>query len=575
MKISVGVKIFGVVVVLLILVGSAAWYNALTAESVQSLIVDVHDTYVPAYGSLARANLRSVEEGSFARRLVIAKLQSPDDKDGYARLKQLAAEKSQEAVADFAAARQIIGGEIADPASLENKLALTRLDTRLEFLQSRQKDYDAVLIALEAALDKGDTAEEKRRLDELDRHRDDLNAQTDIARREMLVLLGEATQMAADKQARAVWIGLTLLGLALALGALTAALITGNLVRPLRRLLRGTVLVQQGALETEVPVTSRDEVGELTAGFNSMVKELRSKARIRETFGRYVDPRIVEGLIDQPDRLAGTGDRREMTVLFCDMKGFTSLSEGMTPAGMVRIVNRYLALMSEPVRRNDGIIDKYIGDAIMAFWGPPFSRAEEHSRLACAAGLEQLAALHVFRAELPDLTGFRRGIPPIDMRIGVATGEVIVGNIGSDVSMSYTVMGDAVNFASRLEGANKAYGTRFLVSARTAEMAGEVLVFREIDQLLVEGKQEPQHVYEVLGRRGELPLPILAMADRFADGLADYRARNWQAAAVVFKAALEAVPEDGPSRVFLYRLQRLEAEPPPPDWTGVWTLHEK
>ena len=452
---------------------------------------------------------------------------------------------------------------------------MTRLDARLEFLQSRHKDYDAVLAALEAALDKGDAAEEKRRLDELDRQRDELNAQTETARREMRTLLGEATQMAADKQARAVWIGLTLLGLALALGALAAALITGNLVRPLRRLLRGTALVQQGVLDTEVPVTSRDEVGELTAGFNSMVKELRAKARIRETFGRYVDPRIVEGLIDQPDRLAGTGDRREMTVLFCDMRGFTSLSEGMTPAGMVRIVNRYLALMSEPVRRNHGIIDKYIGDAIMAFWGPPFSPAEEHSRLACAAGLEQLAALHEFRAELPDLTGFRRGIPHIDMRIGVATGEVIVGNIGSDVSMSYTVMGDAVNFASRIEGANKAYGTRFLVSARTAEMAGEVLVFREIDQLLVEGKQEPQHVYEVLGRRGELPPPVLAMAERFAEGLADYRGRNWQAAATAFKAALEAVPEDGPSRVFLHRVQRLEAEPPPPDWRGVWTLSEK
>jgi class 3 adenylate cyclase len=575
MKISVGVKIFGVVVVLLILVGSAAWYNALTADKVLSLIVDVHDTYVPAYGNLARANLRSVEEGLFARRMVIAKLQSPDDKDSYARLKQLTAEKSQDADAELAAARQNIGQEIADPTSLENKLELTRLDAHLEFLQARHRDYDVVLAALEAALEKGDPAEQKRRLDELDRQRDELNAQIETARREMLALTGDATQMAADKQARAVRIGLILLGLALTLGALTAALITMNLVRPLRRLLRGTALVQQGALDTEVPVTSRDEVGELTAGFNSMVKELRSKARIRETFGRYVDPRIVEGLIDQPDRLAGTGDRREMTVLFCDMRGFTSLSEGMTPAGMVRIVNRYLALMSEPVRRNHGIIDKYIGDAIMAFWGPPFSPAAEHGRLACTAGLEQLAALHEFRAELPDLTGFRRGIPHIDMRIGVATGEVIVGNIGSDVSMSYTVMGDAVNFASRIEGANKAYGTRFLVNARTAEMAGEVLVFREIDQLLVEGKQEPQHVYEVLGRRGELPPPILAMMERFAEGLVDYRGRNWQAAAAAFKAALEAVPEDGPSRVFLHRVQRLEAEPPPPNWKGVWTLSEK
>jgi hypothetical protein len=117
--------------------------------------------------------------------------------------------------------------------------------------------------------------------------------------------------------------------------------------------------VQQGALDTEVPVTSRDEVGELTIGFNAMMKELRAKARIRETFGRYVDPRIVESIIDRPDRLAGAGERREMTVFFCDMKGFTSLSEGMTPAGMLRVVNHYLSLMSGPIRRNHGIIDKY------------------------------------------------------------------------------------------------------------------------------------------------------------------------------------------------------------------------
>jgi class 3 adenylate cyclase len=575
MKVSVGVKIFSVVVILLVLVGSAAWINARKAESVQSIIVDMRDTYVPAYGSLARASLYSVDEGLFARRMVIAKLLSPDDKDGYAKLKQLTAEKSQQADAEFAAAQRLIDQEIADPASLENKIELSRLDARLEFLQARHRDYDAVLLALENVLDKGDAAEQKRRIDELDRQRDELNVEADRARLEMRGLLDEATKMAANKQTEAVYTSLILLALALALGAVASAFITMNLVGSLRRLLRGTALVQQGALDTEVPVTSRDEVGELTAGFNSMVKELRAKARIRETFGRYVDPRIVEGLIDQPDRLAGTGDRREMTVLFCDMRGFTSLSEGMTPAGMVRIVNRYLALMSEPVRRNHGIIDKYIGDAIMAFWGPPFSPAEEHSRLACAAGLEQLAALHEFRAELPDLTGFRRGIPHIDMRIGVATGEVIVGNIGSDVSMSYTVMGDAVNFASRLEGANKAYGTRFLVNVRTAEMAGDVLVFREVDQLLVEGKQEPQHVYEVLGRRGELPLPVVAMAERFAEGLADYRGRNWKAAATAFKAALEAVPEDGPSRVFLHRVARLEAEPPPPDWKGVWTLSEK
>jgi class 3 adenylate cyclase len=575
MKISVGVKIFGVVVVLLILVGAAAWYNADKLQDIQTLIRDVHDTYIPAYQSLARANLRSVEEGLYARRLVIAWLQAPDDKTAIESLERATVGKSRDADTEFAAARRIIGREISDSSSLEDKPELARLDTRLEFLQGRHRDYEAVLTALEAAIEKGDAAEQKRQLDQLDQLRDAINNETETARVEMRGLLDAAIHKVEHGQSLSVQIGLALLALALLLGAVTAAVITVNLVRSLRRLLHGTALVQQGALDTEVPVTSRDEVGELTAGFNAMVRELRDKARIRETFGRYLDPRIVEGLIDQPDRLAGTGDRREMTVFFCDMQGFTNLSEGMTPAGMVRIVNRYLALMSEPVRRNQGIIDKYIGDGIMAFWGPPFSQAEDQARLACAAGIEQFAAFQTFRAELPDLTGFRRGVPHIDMRIGVATGEVIVGNIGSDVSMSYTVMGDAVNFASRVEGANKVYGTRFLVNARTAEMASDAIVFREIDRLVVEGKQEPELVFEVLGRKGEISPAIEAMAERFAEGLAAYRERSWRSAIAAFDSALEAVPEDGPSRVFRGRAQRLEIDPPPPDWKGEWTLHEK
>src|SRR5262249_19012262 len=188
-----------------------------------------------------------------------------------------------------------------------------------------------------------------------------------------------------DAETSTVEYGLVLLALALLLGAFAAGIFTINLVRPLKRLLRGTLAVQQGALETEIPVTSRDEVGELTASFNAMVRELRAKARIRETFGRYVDPRIVEGLIENSDGRVGTRERRVMTVVLCDMRGFTGLSEGMTATGMVRIVNRYLAMMSEPVRRHRGIIDKYIGDAIMAFWGPPFVQPEEQAVLACTA----------------------------------------------------------------------------------------------------------------------------------------------------------------------------------------------
>ena len=575
MKISVGVKIATLVLVLLGLVGAAAWINSRSARHVQSLIETVHDTYVPAYGALARANLRLVEEGLFARRWLFARVQTPDEKVAASELRQRIVEKAQQADAELKDARRLVQAAISDQAGFGDKLELTRLDTELEFLERRHGEYASAFAGVEAAVERGDAAAMKLRLDELDRVRDTFNDEAEAARRAMMSLVDGASDQAVRTQDVSVRIGLMLLALALALGGVAATLVTIGLVRPLRRLLAGTTLIQQGRLDIEVPITSRDEVGELTVGFNAMVRELRSKERVRETFGRYMDPRIVEGLIDQPDRLAGTGERREMTIFFSDMRGFTSLSEGMTPAGMVRIVNRYLALMSEPVRRNHGVIDKYIGDGIMAFWGPPFSQSEEHARLACLAGLEQLAALQVFRAELPDVTGIRRGLPSIDMRIGVATGEVVVGNIGSEVSMSYTVMGDTVNFAARLEGASKAYGTRFLVSARTAAMAADLIEFREIDQLLVEGKQEPEHIFEVLGRRGEVSAPVLEMAQRYAEGLSAYRRQSWRAAAAAFAGALEAVPEDGPSREFMRRVARLEAKPPPAEWDGVWTLREK
>jgi len=359
-----------------------------------------------------------------------------------------------------------------------------------------------------------------------------------------------------------------LLAAALTVGAVFAAIVTISLVRPLRRLLGGTQAVQGGALDTELPVTSRDEVGQLTAAFNAMVRELRAKAQLRETFGRYVDPRIVEALIDRPEFLPGRGERRVMTVLFYDMKGFTALSESVTPDALVAVVNRYLAAMSGPIRRRNGIIDKYIGDAIMAFWGPPFTSADEHARLACEAALEQLERLEDVRAGLPELLGLKRGVPEIDMRVGIATGEVVVGNIGSDTAMSYTVIGDPVNLASRLEGANKVYGTRLLVSAATADMVRDALELREVDTVIAAGKHEPQQVFEVLGRKDAVSPECRALAERYAEGLAAYRRREWSDAEAAFRGGLD-IMADGPCAALLSRIAHFRAHPPTEGCDGV------
>jgi class 3 adenylate cyclase len=306
-----------------------------------------------------------------------------------------------------------------------------------------------------------------------------------------------------------------------------------------------------------------------------MVGELRVKARIRDTFGKYVDPRIVAGLLDRPELTEAKGSRREMTILFCDMKGFTALSEGMTPAALVNVLNRYITVMSEPVRRNNGIIDKYIGDGIMAFWGPPFTGTDDHSGPACLAALDQLAGLAGFRAELPEITGLRRGFPEVDIRIGIATGDVVVGNIGSEQTRNYTVIGDTVNLASRLEAANKTYGTRALVSEGTNRFAADLVETREIDQVLVVGKTEPQRIFELLGRKGEVSGERLALRDAFGAALAAYRRKNWGEARAGFEGCLEIVPCDGPSTALLRRIAQFCTTAPGLDWDGVWSLTEK
>jgi adenylate cyclase len=302
-----------------------------------------------------------------------------------------------------------------------------------------------------------------------------------------------------------------------------------------------------------------------------MVAQLRQNSRIRETFGRYIDPQVVKGLIEQSN-IATEGQRRTMTVMFCDMKGFTAMSEGMTPRGLVQVMNRYFSTMSQPIRAHRGIIDKYIGDAIMAYWGPPFVEAAEEGQLACHAALDMCERIAPLRHELPELLGVKSLQIACDVRIGIATGDVLVGSIGSDLMMSYTVMGDAVNLASRLESANNVYGTRILASESVVASLGAEFESREIDRLLVAGQSRPLSAFEIMGRKGELTSEQVRLRVLYAEGLAAYRARRWNDARNAFHEALRSVSDDGPSLTLLGRLERVELDPPAESWDGTWSI---
>jgi len=574
MRATIAFKIFSIAIALLILMSAAALLSLRMTQTVDNQLVIVDQNYFPAYVALAQANIRSVEESAFIRRLVLALLENPRDEPKIADLRQRVTATGKASDDALAQARVEINEQIADPLDFNDNVELARLDTRVEFLQEERRRYEGTYAKLFVAAEQG-SPEANKLLSELDGIRDDFDRRIDAARNEMRRLAGNALVGTRKYQVRVVEIGLALLVIAGLLGVTVAALVTTGLVRPVRRLLAGTLAVEGGALDTVVPVTSRDEIGRLTHAFNNMVGELKVKAQIRETFGKYVDPRIVAGLIDRPELTDAKGSRREMTILFCDMRGFTSFSEGMTPVGLVNVLNRYLSVISEPVRHNNGIIDKYIGDAVMAFWGPPFAAADDQARLACLAALEQLAALPAFQAELPDLMGVRRGVPEVAIRVGIATGEVVVGNIGSEQTRSYTVIGDTVNFASRLEGAGKAYGTRVLISEATQRLAAESVETREIDTVLVVGKSEPERIFELLGRKGEVAAERLELRDAFEAALVSYRAQAWDAAEASFGKCLAADPEDRPSQVFLARIARFREQPPAADWNGAWVLESK
>lgn len=575
MRHSIGLKIFSIAIVLLLIMAGVSFMMHRLSRDVARHLRLVEANYVPAFSAIAEADAHSLEAALHLRRMIESFETNAADTAQLDRLRGAFEQATRSWVKKLEVAHERIEAQINDPLDFDDDVALARVDDKIESLIAMKADRDVLLGHLNEAIARNDAAKVTELGMLLDDSLGPFQGRIDLARQDLLNVLTAATENVRGHQRRVALIGAGVVVVAGAFGLLWASVITVRLVRSVRRLVHGAEAVEKGALDTRVPVTTSDEIGLLTSTFNHMVGELRQKQQIHNTFGKYLDPRIVKDLIDQPELTAGQGERRPMTVLFCDLAGFTALSERMTPAAMVNVMNRYLSAMSAPIRDHDGIIDKYIGDAIMAFWGPPFTGEDDHARLACLTALEQLARLDSFRATLPDLIGIKRGLPEIQMRVGIATGEVVVGNIGSDFAMSYTVMGDAVNVASRLEGANKIFGTHSLVSELSARMAADVVEVREVDSVLPVGRHEPERIFELLGRKGEVEKDVLALRDQYAEGLSAYRRQDWERARGTFEACLALAPDDGPSKVFLDRITHLASSPPGRDWNGVWALTQK
>ncbi len=569
---SIRKRILGIALGLIFLMVVTAALSTVMTRKIAHQLDELTTKYVEAYGHLARMNVRSLEQAVVVRRMVVAKIQMPPDETAFANQQTVYEAKGRELDQEAQAARALIIAIIDDPTTVSDDAKLGRIETVTSDLRRYLDEENKRMWPL---LEAGNMMEVRASLGRADTLRDEFNRKIEEIRQDMMSQVRSDATVTMRDQQRAIIVSAIVTTLAAVLGLTFAFFVSTGITRPVRRLLDGTRAVEAGRLDGSIDVTTRDEIGQLTAAFNKMVEQLRHKELLRETFGRYVDPRVVEGLIDPQSLAASSGERRVMTVLFCDMKGFTSLSEGMTPQGLVKVMNHYLSTMSGPIRSHRGIIDKYIGDAIMAYWGPPFTEHSEQARLACLAAVEMADRGTALRTELPELLGVRAVPSDCEVRIGIATGEVLVGSIGSEFMMSYTVMGDAVNLASRLENANKVYGSHSLASEAAIMAAGDAVESREVDRLTVVGQTRPEAVFEIIGRAGELTEQQQVLLARYAEGLAAYRARRWDEARRAFQAALEAVPGDGPSMAMAQRVENFQANPPPAEWDGSWRLDQK
>ena len=391
-------------------------------------------------------------------------------------------------------------------------------------------------------------------------------------RRGLASLTERATRTVLARQQLNTYLSFALFIAACGIGLGISAVGSAQAVSGLRQLVASARAIASGANSAPVVILTRDEVGELARSFNSMVEELRSRERIKDTFGKFVDPRLINQLIGSG---ADQAERRTLTVFFSDIADFSGISEQLTASAVVNLLNSYFSEVATVIHEHHGFIDKYIGDAVMAFWISPFSAGDTHASDACLAALAQQEAIVALRAKLPEITGMRRNPPKLMIRMGIATGEAVVGTVGAASSRSYTVMGDTVNLASRIEGINKTYRCSITLSEETFRLAQDVIEARELDLIIVAGKTEPIRLYEAMSRAGELSPEQIALRDLFAEGLAAYRRRDWDEAQNRFESCLRHAPEDGPSQLFIERIAVLRNEPPPADWGGIWRFAEK
>jgi adenylate cyclase len=298
------------------------------------------------------------------------------------------------------------------------------------------------------------------------------------------------------------------------------------------------------------------------------ITEEREKKKIRGAFQYYLTASVINEMLKDPSKLKLGGDKKDLSVLFSDIRGFTTVSEQLTPEELVHLLNEYLTAMTALVFKYGGLLDKYMGDAIMAVFGAPLDQPD-HAKRACLTAMGMMTELRKLQKKWTD-----EGKPVLNIGIGINSGDMVVGNMGSEMRFDYTVMGDSVNLGSRLEGINKEYGTNIVISEFTYEQVKDTLSCRELDSVRVKGKLLPVRIYELLGEKKDSN-KWDGFVRVFEEGLAYYKQCQWDEAIAAFRQATEIRSGDPPSELYIKRCEELRKNPPEEGWDGVYTMTKK
>ena len=338
------------------------------------------------------------------------------------------------------------------------------------------------------------------------------------------------------------------------------------MVSPVEVLEAGARQIAKGKFSHRVEIKQRDELGRLAKSFNQMSQGLEEKEKVRDLLGKVVSPQIAEELMKQDITLGG--EEQVVTIMFSDIRDFTTLCENMTPIQVVEMLNTYLTQINDVIENNNGVVDKYIGDAVMALFGAPLKH-DNDAENAVFAAIQMLDACKQLNQ---DFSG--KGIPELKIGIGINTDTVLTGNMGSESRLNYTVIGDGVNLASRIEGLSKYYGVDIVVSESTRQQSGQ-FVYQELDRVRVKGKQQSVIIYQPICQKHELTAEIEDELKQFDLAIDTYRQQDWVSASVKFHELVKNYPEKPLYELYLTRISVLETLPRQENWDGVFTNQTK